>query len=480
MRKAYDAILSDYVDAKSAAQSGGFEPYRYECARCWEEVRLCAADSYYQATHFRHRSGNNNVECDNYLGTPGMVISNALSRRNIRDKIEFYFSSDTKMFYLGVKFSAEEIIAHEQSGAVFQLRSSTNSKPSISIPIKNNRFLSDISELIPINDFSWEYYISSTNDSKQQKYELFRKDKRNTVYPSFFKILATGDDDNFQAKLVRTETLYTNIPYFIVFTHQYHTLSFQNDVKDCRVVKFSTMNRDFAGVIVTFINKTARVEQQLNAWKYRLETNETLTLLWPPSLLVDDVVFIKSKDAYISSSFEIQAHGNVNINSVDITKLGNGISKILINKRTKIYKKNSELVLNRYDDPVHDCDILMIAREQLKKYQSSDDNTYLFNNSGVSLMSKGMPIFLTPASEVRHYSFSYLDCVITADQKVAEYDNEHILQIILMYYKREEELDCGDYDSLSLTPTALQYIESCKKIGKINSAAKRFIEEGRL
>lgn len=90
MRKAYDTILSDYVDADSAAKGGGFEPYRYECAYCWEEVRLCATDSQNQATHFRYRSGNNNIECENYLGTRSVIISNALSRRNMRDKIEFY------------------------------------------------------------------------------------------------------------------------------------------------------------------------------------------------------------------------------------------------------------------------------------------------------------------------------------------------------------------------------------------------------
>ena len=480
MRKAYDAILSDYVDAKSAAQSGGFEPYRYECARCWEEVRLCAADSYYQATHFRHRSGNNNVECDNYLGTPGMVISNALSRRNIRDKIEFYFSSATKVFSVGVKFSAEEIAAYKQNDAIFQVRTSSNAMPNISLPINNSRFLADVSELIPINEFSWEYYVSSTNDSKQRKYEIFRKDRRSTLFPSFFKIQSNVDDDDFQAKLVRTETLYTNTPYLIVFTHQYHVLSFQNDVRVGSIITFRTMNRDFAGVIVTFINKTAKIEQQLYAWKYKLEANETLSLLWPPSLQIDDKTIIKAKYAYIYSSFEMQAHGNINVNSADIVKLENGTSKISINKRTKIYKKNVELVLDKCEDSAEEHDILMVAHETSKKYLSPDNSTYLFNNSGVFPMSKGMSVILTFTSEVRHYSFGYLDRIITATKKYPIYFSERILQDVLMYYKREEEFNWSDYESLSLTPTAFQYIETCEKMGKINSAAKRFIKEGRI
>lgn len=150
MRKAYDTILSDYVDADSAAKNGGDEPYRYECACCWEEVRLCAADSHNQVTHFRHRSSNNNVDCENYLGNRSAIISHALSRQNVRDKIEFYFSNETKIFSIGVKFNAEEILSYEQSGASFQVRNAFASEPSISIPIRVRRFLPDFSEHIPI------------------------------------------------------------------------------------------------------------------------------------------------------------------------------------------------------------------------------------------------------------------------------------------------------------------------------------------
>jgi len=295
MRKAYDAILTDYVDAESAAQSGGFEPYRYECARCWEEVRLCAANSKNQATHFRHRSGNNNIECENYLGNPNIVIRNALSRRNVRDKIEFYYSNTTKTFNVGVKFNAEELATYEQLGANFQIRSSVDSKPTISVPIRGNRFLPSVAEFIPINEFSWEYYVTFSNESKQQKYNVFRKDKRNTLYPSFFKIQAYGDDDSFQAKLVRTGILYTNTTYLIIFPHQYHALSFQDDVQSDKVFKFRTMNRDFTGVISMFTNKSIRIEQQLEAWKYKLESSETLTLLWPPSPQINDAVYIKTR-----------------------------------------------------------------------------------------------------------------------------------------------------------------------------------------
>ena len=480
MRKAYDAILADYVDAESAGRNDGSEPYRYECACCWEEVRLCAANSRNQATHFRHYSGNNNIECDNYLGNPNIVIKNALSRKNVRDKIEFYFSNSTKTFSVGVKFSAEDIESYEQSKAFFQVKTLSNNKPIISIPINSKRFLADVSEFIPINDFSWEYYVSSTNDMKQRKYELFHKDKRNTLYPSFFKIQASGDDDNFRAKLVRTETLYTNTPYLIIFAYQYNALSFQNDVQVGKVITFSTMNRNFIGVIVTFTRKTAKIEQQLDIWKFKLEINETLTLLWPPSPQVDDIVFIKNMFIYMYSSFEVQAHGNINVNTRDIVNLGNGVSKISIEKRTKIHKKNWDIVLDRYKVSTQEYDTLILTQETSKNYVSSDDTTYLFNHSGVLPIRKGKSVLLTFASEVRHYSFGYLDHIITATRKNIITDDKRILQDILKYYKREEDFERSDYESLSLNLTTYKYIESCKKSGKINSAAKRFIKEGRI
>ena len=479
MRKAYDTILSDYVDADTAAKSDGFEPYRYECACCWEEVHICAADSQNQATHFRHRSGNNNVQCENYLGNRSAIIRNALSRKNVRDKIEFYFSSTTSMFSIGVKLNADEIAEYEQSAASFQVRNAFTAKPSISIPIKSNRFLPDVSEFIPLNEFSWEYYVSTTNDFQQRKYEVFRKDGRGILFPSFFKI-QSNDDSSYQAKLVRTDTLYTNTIYLIVFTHQYYTLSFLKDVQVEKIIRFRTMGRDFSGIIVTFNNRAESVKQQLEAWNYKLEASETLSLLWPPSPQANDTIFIKTKYAYIFSSFELHAHGNINIHLEDIVRLGNGASKIAVKDRTKVYKKNAELILAKQENYVSDYDTIHIAKEQSKKFVAPDNGTYLFNRSGVSPMSKGMSASLVATSEVRHYSFGYLDFIITAANKLVPWDSERILQDILIYYRREQAFIRNDFESLDLSSIALQYIESCGKSGKINSAAKRFIEEGRI
>lgn len=482
MQKAYDTMLCDYVDADIAAKSGGDEPYRYECPHCWEKVHLCAANSRNQVPHFRHRSSNNNIECENYLGNRNSIIRNALYHRNLRDKIEFYFSSVTKMFSIGVKFNTEEIAAYEQNDTMLQIKTSFTSKPILTIPINSSRFFPDISELIPINNFSWEYYISYTKDSNQRKYEIFHKDKYGNLFPSFFKILVNGDEDNFKAKLVRTETLYTNTPYLIILTHQYSNsrLNFSGDVKIGKTFNFTTMGRNFSGFIVTFTAKTERIERKLEDWKYKLESNESLTLLWPPAIQIDDTMVIKTKNAYIVSSFELQAHGNINVHTRDIEKFENGVSKILVSDQTKIYIKNAELLISSQKAMISEYDVISIIHETAKKFTASDDNTFLYNNFGIVQMNEGMSTSLTDKSEIRHFSYGYLDKIITAENTADFQDRGCILKDILMYYQNEENFNWDDYESLNLSSIAEEYIKSCEKSGKINSAAKRFIKEGRI
>lgn len=477
-KQAYDTILSDYVDAESAAKGGGVEPYRYKCACCWEEVHLCAVGSRDQATHFRHRNGNNNVECENYLGHRNVIINRARAHRNIRDKIEFYFLNANKLFSIGLKFEADEISNYEQAEVSFQVKSSYTANPLISIPIKNSRFCPNVSELIPISVFSWEYYVSFSNDSKSHKYELFKRDKHKGGCPSFFKIQVQGEDGDFKAKFICGNTLYTNTPYLIVFTSLYHTMSFQNEVKVVEVIKFKTMGREFDGIVVEFTRKTARVEQELGLWKYKLETNEKIMLVWPPAPLVNEASLISTDYVYLFTTFELQAHGNINVHSDNIVKLESGISKVAINDRTKIYKKNAELVVEKCKEVSYEYDIISVVKETAKIYVASDNDSYFFDRSGVSPMSKGSSVLLTPDSEMRHYSYGYLDSIVTAVNNSVALTSDCLLQDILMYYKRTEKFKWIDYESLELSHTAFMYIESCEKTGVINSAAKHFIEEG--
>ena len=88
MQKAFDTLLQTVVTAESAAINSDNETFRYECLHCGEEVFLAAQDSVYKATHFRHRSGNNDKDCDFYLSQFG-TIQSSYNRRNKQERVEF-------------------------------------------------------------------------------------------------------------------------------------------------------------------------------------------------------------------------------------------------------------------------------------------------------------------------------------------------------------------------------------------------------
>jgi hypothetical protein len=481
MRKAFDKLLSDYIDAEVAAKNGSSEAYRYVCACCWEEVRLCAADSENQATHFRHYNGNNNIECENYLGNSIDVIRTALSRINGRDKIEFYFASDTKTFNIGVKFGADEIAIGERDNIFFQVSGDNSANPIISVPINTKRFYPDSQELIQIHEHAWSYYISTTNDSKQHKYDLFRKVKGD-VYPSFFKKSINEEHENFRAKLVRSETLYTNTSYLVVFAsaHQHAVFDFQKDAEVGKVFNFKTMEKNFTAADITFTNKSKEIEQLLEKWGFKLETSENLSLLWPPSFQADGTANIKTKHAYIFSTFLLQAHSNINVNLEDVVSISKGLSRVSVSKQTKVYKKNAELLLSQVDIAKDEYVAIPIEHDVAELYESPDDESYMFNHSGVSQIGVGTREQLTRGCEVRHYTHGYLDRIVKSAYVPNMKSSEQILCDILMYYRREEPLVLDDFASLNLSQIATSYIESCSETRKINTAAKRFIEEGRI
>ena len=479
MRKAYDTFLLSEVSGDLAAKSSGLEPYRYECAHCGEEVRLAAVGSISMVPHFRHRSGNNDVECENYLGQYGAISTDSSSRKSKNERAEFYFDNNTKLFYLGLRFSDDEIAAYEQLTTTFELSASFPEQAFFTLRINNRNFEPDVPTMIPIQKFSYNYFLSNTLNGVKRKYEVFKNSSSNG--PTFFKI--QGNDSDYKAKLVRSSILYTNVSYFVVFQSQYSSSCDSNLPREIKVddtFKFETVGRKFLGKTLTINAKNANIDSLLMSWGYELEASETLTLLWPPASMVDGVSLTRSGYAYIYSSFELQAHGNINVHSDDIYRIANDIARVLVNARIKIYKKNAEIVLDKGNRHSSSFDEIKITEIQETSYTVYDDNThFLFNCSGVVPLIKGQTVSLAPDSVIRHYLFGYMvGCI--HPQRRTELTGERLLKDILAYYKRVEAFTWDDFDSLELSQTAFRYIESCKESGLINSAVKYFIKEGRI
>lgn len=478
MRKAYDTILQSEVSAVLAAQNGGFEPYRYECACCGEEVNIAAAHSTSITAHFRHRIGNNDVKCENYLGLYGAISVDSRSRKSNRERVEFYFENSNKKFSLGLRFSADEIQGYEQQNVKFELRTNVSMLPFYTLPINHNYFTPDFPTPISLTDFSFCYYLSNTLNDIKRPYSFFNCE--NT--PIFFKI--QGNDNDFKAKLVRGRVLFTNVQYFVALQSEYSTLHGISSLDKVQVndtFRFETMGLKFLGIILSILKKTDDVNRLLNNWGYQLETSETLTLLWPPAPVINDVSVIPSNNVFIFSSFGLQAHGNINVHSPDILPVDCGISQILVKQKTQIYKKNVEIVIDKVESPTNaGYNHLSISETAKVSFTIPNDGSwFLFNHSGVSPLKNGQFVYLTPKSMIKRYESNYPTHIIYPCCK-KELVNENLLEDILMHYKRTETLDLNQFMSLALSNTASQYIDKCSVSGYINSVVKQFIMEGLL
>lgn len=476
LRKAYDTILQSEVSAVLAAQNGGFEPYRYECACCGEEVYIAAAYSTSIEAHFRHRNGNNDVECENYLGQYGAISTDSCSRRSKRERVEIFFDNSNKTFRIGLRFSAEEINSYEQENVDFEIRTVDSDIPFFSLSINSSHFSPDVPTLITLNNFSLSYYLSNTLNGIKRRYDFL---KPGNGTPTFFKI--QGNDSDFKAKLVRNTVLFTNIQYFVIFHNHYSTprdIQLPDEMQVNGTVCFESMGYQFCGKILSIQKRTAYTDAILNSWGYQLESSVSLTLLWPPAPVVNDLSIITSDEAFVFTSFELQAHGNINVHPTDIFKVNHGISRILVKPNTKIFKKNAEIVIDKVEQCICKYNLITISKSTVSKFIVPDGGSYfLFNCFGVTPLNCGQVILLTPKSEIRRYDFGYLtDCFYPYLHE--ELVGEALLEDILMHCKRTESFDLNVFASLKMSNVALRYLDKCIASGSINVVAKQFIMEG--
>lgn len=487
MLKAYDAFLDSEVTADMAASEGVFEPYRYKCAHCGEKVRLAAVASTRMVSHFRHRNGNSDVECEYYLGQGNTLSTSEHFRRRKTDRVDFFFDFSTKMFCFGVKFSGDEISIYEQESAIIELRTKPDAHPFKKEFINNRNFTPDVLRTIPLEVFAQKYYYSNTFDiKKKQNHEVFNDNCNNK--PTFFKM--QGGDAGDKAKLISKRdvdddinpVLYTGIPYLVVFQKEYwapEDVQFPNDVLVSDSFRFETMGRKFLGKVLTINAKNQQTESLLNNWGYRLEASEMLTLLWPPAIFHDDVARVYSDTAYFYTTYELRAHGNINVSSNYIVKLADGLTQVSIKAKTRIYKKNTELVIEKHEFMLAEYDVVNVTQRESRKVDVLNENNYLFNCTGVSALSQGMSFLLTQGSEVRHYSYGYHDETIVAP-RISSLSEEELLKDAMLYYRRKEVFKREAFESLNLSRVASDYITACEKSGWINVAVINLIKGGRL
>lgn len=470
MLHAFDTLLQATVSANAAVANSDNEAFRYECVCCGEEVFLAAQDSVYKAAHFRHRGGNNDKDCELYLGQYGIVPTAPLQRNKKQDKVEFYYKNTHKAFFISFQFSEAEITAYESSNVRFEVRSSRTLPPFLMQEINHTNFHDDSPEEYMLETYASPYYISNTLNNIKREYSLF-----GTTGPTFFKI--QGEDADFIAKFIKSKSLYTNVKYFIAWPGQNTAqirLAKVPGVTIDEMQQFKTMNnRSVWSLIATFTNKNPQLDALLKTWGYDLSTCEELTLLWPPAYENDETLHVFSNKVFVFSSFALQAFGNTNMPSRAIHKVGDSITEIDISEKLRILKKNAEMtVVTTNPDPEYiSQDVKYIAREKFEVPKSG--RFYRFSSCGVEKLSSGQVVFLTETSSVIECCGNYISTVITLPKEETTL-TQRMLDALAYYWVSipfKGEIEDHYPEIIS------RYLYESKAKGYINKAVLTLFEE---
>ena len=470
MLRAFDTLLQTTVSANAAAANSDNEAFRYECLCCGEEVFLAAQDSVYKATHFRHRSGNNDKDCELYLGQYSVSPSSPLKRNKKANRVEFYYNNIHKGFYVSFRFSEAEIAAYESLGVCLEVRSSRSLRPFLLQEINHTNFHDDSPEKYMLEMYASSYYISNTLNNIKREYSLF-----GTTGPTFFKI--QGEDTDYIAKYIKSKSLYTNVKYYIAWPGQNTAqirLAKVPGVEIDELQQFKTMNNCMVwSLVATFTDKNPQLDALLQTWGYTLSTSEELTLLWPPSYENDETLYVSSNKVFVFSSFVLQAHGNTNVPSHAIHKVDDNITEIEISEKLRILKKNVEMtvVTTEFDSEYISQNVKHVTTEKFIVPESG--KFYRFSSRGVEKLSSGQVVFLTETSSVIEYCGNYVSTVITLPKGETTL-TQRMLDALAYYWVSVpfEEKKEGHYPEV-----IARYLHESKVKGCINKAVSTLLEE---
>ena len=468
MDMAFDTILQTAVLAVEADPN---DKYRYLCLCCKEPVYVAAAEQKVQVVHFRHHKGNNGKEnCENYIPQPGQSIRAPKSQGN---NVSFYYDDAKKLFYLSLCFDEDEIQEHKSKSEHLELRASYMGQPFYICPIDFTYFSPNIASHFPLKEYSDSYYVSFQNGEKRHKYKLF-----NTGNPAFFKVL--GDvESNFIAKCIQSNCLYTDTLYFMVFPEDEVLIPFLKLVEVIKQFHFNTMGRSFAGVLLQFQRKNDDIEYYLNELGYRLETSETLCILWPPMVRIDDSLFSDANEVYISTSFRLRPKSNTNASEHEIKQLPEGVACIARTEDIRIHYKNAEAIIRSREQRTAN-QLLPIEQKSETHFKIPDSMSYwILHRCGTHMLCSGAEVVLLAGDKIVGYKQTYpLQRVVMPSEGPLE--GQDLLKDIQQNYKVNIPYDADELMELELSQVAIEYLSKCKETGFINKKVKELIESGAI
>ena len=477
MDKAFDAILQLEVDAKVITKISHYsnnDRFRYQCLCCGEEVYLAAVNSNERTPHFRHRRGNNDKNCEQYLGQIGAVSHCGLNKKNTQEHIGFYFNKERMTFEISVTFSEKELIFYEKNKTRMTISTKTYADPFWSIPVDKSNFAPETKQYFVLKKFSNVYWVSLSANKKKYPYlDVIKRNGRLNIY----KIRLQDE----RAKLNESNLLYTGIPYIAISDNENVIKELMGLDKSLYVedkFKFFTMGICFYGIPFFIKNDDYLTKLFFKKNDYQIEISESLNFLWPPVYTVESDFVCNDDRIYVCSSFKLVSHGNTNIEDDMIQKIDDNILEISINDLIIIYEKNINISIKKYD--IQSDAPLYINPDTIymNKYIVQDAYDYfLFDKDGCKRLTAGAIIYLSGKDKIVGYKNGIIREIILGHPMEKE-DSEKMIAEILQYHPQSEKYNPDEFIDIIPNEAVLSYLESCYRNGRINTVIKRYIKEG--
>lgn len=478
MEKAFDAVLQMEIDAATVAKTsyrGYGDKFRYQCLYCGEEVHLAAADSVVKSPHFRHRRGNNDTDCESYLGQPGAVEHYVSLRKYSQDHIEFCFNRNRMTFEIGVSFSREELIEHENNNSVMTVSSSYYMNPFLTVPLNRENFIADGKSYFTVNEFSTVYVISFDSGKARCVYADVMKTPENI---NIYKVKL--QDEHCRQQL--NHLLYTDTDYIIISESREvieGLTAMRNVITIDDIFTFMTENRNFFGFTFSIKRADIDVLDYFQKYGYQIEVSESLGILWPPVMIKNGWVICNQDNLYLRSSFEMIPHGNVN-KDVSVSTIGTDVFKIQIDDEFIVHEKNVDVCIKKDGCIRQQDDIEEPVVTFSGKYTVPNDNDYFrFDKNGCSRLKAGQTVYLSKKDRIVGYKNGHLRSFVFAPQQGA-IDKQQFIDEIIKYHPQSEMFIADEFMDIDADEPILTYLEHCYHNGSINTVVRKYIKEGRI
>lgn len=477
MDKAFDVVFQSEVDAMTIAKTSFHtygERFRYQCLCCGEEVYLAAADSKIKSPHFRHRRGNNETDCERYLGQHGALEHYLSIRKHSKEHIGFYFNIEQKIFEISLTLSSEEIDKTNADGGKLSLYAKYYTQAFFTMPINNMNMASNINNYYMLDEYANDYYVSYDNSGTKTKYsDVIRRDSKLNIY--------RVNQTNNHYKKNTSDILYTNCRYLAVSenkTNITELVNLHSVEKEDDIFSFITQGRHFFAV--KFVINCDDYGTKIYFLKHDLsiECSESMDILWPPVYIRDNVLVSNSEKLYISPSFELIPHGNINSYVMEVRNVCKNVFELSFNDKVSIVEKNVECRIIKEERELSGLRLEEIEYVYANRYTIPElYDCFLFDKNGCTPLIAGANIYLSDTDRIVGYKNGHVKVVILAEAK-KELDKGKLIQDIIKYHPQTEPFEPDDFMDIIADETVLAYIESCYRSGQINSVIKKYIKEG--